>query len=107
MDLAVRRASARITLVSPTLEKNMKTFAKDKVTTIPNGIELPEIREKSDSGKVECIAIGRIEKEKGIHYAIRAIANLSPEQRNSGAKYCWRGCLPRGIKAARGTVKHW
>ena len=83
MDLAVRRASARITLVSPTLEKNMKTFAKDKVTTIPNGIELPEIREKSDRGKVECIAIGRIEKEKGIHYAIRAIANLSPEQRNS------------------------
>ena len=56
---------------------------KGKVTTIPNGIELPASIEESDSQEIECISIGRIEKEKGIHYAIRAIANLSPEQRNS------------------------
>ena len=42
MDLAVRRASKVITLVSPTLEKNMKLFAKNKVITIPNGITIPE-----------------------------------------------------------------
>ena len=81
MDLAVRRASHGITLVSPTLEKNMKFLSKHKVTTIPNGIELPEIRSKSLDNNIECIAIGRIEKEKGIHYAIRAVANLSSEQR--------------------------
>ena len=81
MDLAVRRASHGITLVSPTLERNMKFLAKHKVTTIPNGIELPEIRSKSLDDNIECIAIGRIEKEKGIHYAIRAMANLSSEQR--------------------------
>ncbi len=31
---------------------------------------------------IHCIAIGRIEKEKGIHYAIKSIANLPEELRN-------------------------
>lgn len=79
MDLAVRKASRKITLVSPTLEKNMKFLAKDKVITIPNGIELPKVVAKPSTKPIECIAIGRMEKEKGIHYAIIAIANLPPK----------------------------
>lgn len=76
MDLPVRLASSKITLVSPTLENNMKLFAKSKVITIPNGIQLPPLRIKRSTNPVHCIAIGRIEKEKGLHFAIRAIANL-------------------------------
>ena len=79
MDLTVRKASKKITLVSPTLEKNMKLFTKNKVVTIPNGIELPLVKTKSKQKPVHCIAIGRIEKEKGIHYAINSIANLPKE----------------------------
>tara|TARA_B100001741_G_scaffold107147_1_gene88287 strand:- start:1636 stop:2841 length:1206 start_codon:yes stop_codon:yes gene_type:complete len=82
MDLAVRKASKKITLVSPTLEKNIKFLAKDKVVTIPNGIEIPELDKKSKQKPIHCIAIGRIEKEKGIHYAIKSIANLPEELRN-------------------------
>ena len=81
-DLAVRRASEKITLVSPTLEPNMKFLARNKVITIPNGIELPARIEKSEQNPIQCVAIGRMEKEKGIHFAIRSIANLPEELRN-------------------------
>ena len=57
----------------------MKFLAKDKVITIPNGIELPKVVAKPSTKPIECIAIGRMEKEKGIHYAITAIANLPPK----------------------------
>ncbi len=83
MDIAVRRASSKITLVSPTLEKNMKFLAGDKVITISNGISLPTIKSKPTSKPLQCIAIGRIEKEKGIHFAIQAIANLPKEQQKN------------------------
>ncbi len=83
MDLAVRRASSKITLVSPTLEKNMKFLASGKVTTISNGITLPTIKSKPTGKPLQCIAIGRIEKEKGIHFAIQAIANLPKKQQNN------------------------
>ncbi len=82
-DLAVRKASKKITLVSPTLEKNMKFFARDKVVTVTNGIELPTVFVKPTTKPIECIAIGRMEKEKGIHYAITAIANLTPTLQQS------------------------
>ena len=83
MDLAVRRASSKITLVSPTLEKNMKFLAEGKVITISNGITLPEIKAKPQNKPLQCIAIGRIEKEKGIHFAIQAIANLTSDKQKN------------------------
>ena len=83
MDIPMRRASSKITLVSPTLENNMKLCAKGKVVTIPNGIELPPVKPKPTDGDIHCIAIGRIEKEKGIHFAIRAVADLSEAERGS------------------------
>ncbi len=79
MDLPVRRASQHITLVSPTLKPNMKLFAKHKVTTIPNGIEIPVLNDKPTKMPIEIISIGRIEREKGIHHGINAIAKLSTD----------------------------
>jgi len=79
MDLPVRRASQHITLVSPTLEPNMKLLAKNKVTTISNGIEIPPLIEKSTDLPIQIISIGRMEKEKGIHHGINAIAKLPAE----------------------------
>tara|TARA_B100001778_G_scaffold63817_1_gene49992 strand:- start:2290 stop:3441 length:1152 start_codon:yes stop_codon:yes gene_type:complete len=81
MDLAVRRASKVITLVSPTLEKNMKLFAKNKVVTIPNGITIPEENTRTDYEKIELISLGRIEKEKGMHLAIQAVSKLNENDR--------------------------
>ena len=81
-DLPIRRASERITLVSPTLEPHMKFLAADKVITISNGIELPLRTNKPKGKPIHCVAIGRMEKEKGIHFAIRSIANLSEDLRN-------------------------
>ena len=86
MDLPIRRASERITLVSPTLEPHMKFLAADKVITISNGIELP-LRTKPKGNPIHCVAIGRIEKEKGIHFAIQSIANLPEDLRNQGLWY--------------------
>ena len=83
MDLAVRKASSKITLVSPTLEKNMKLLTNGKVITIPNGISLPSIKSKPKSKPLQCLAIGRMEKEKGIHFAIQAIANLPKNQQKN------------------------
>tara|TARA_X000000368_G_scaffold417152_1_gene412767 strand:- start:1445 stop:2653 length:1209 start_codon:yes stop_codon:yes gene_type:complete len=79
LDLPVRKASQHITLVSPTLEPNMKLLAKNKVTTISNGIEIPPLTEKSTNLPIQVISIGRIEKEKGIHHGINAIAKLPSE----------------------------
>ena len=81
MDLAVRRASKVITLVSPTLEKNMKLFAKNKVITIPNGITIPEEDKRNDNKKIEMISLGRIEKEKGMHFAVQAVSKLNEMDR--------------------------
>ena len=81
MDLAVRRASKVITLVSPTLEKNMKLFAKNKVITIPNGITIPEEEMGNDNEKIEMISLGRIEKEKGMHFAVQAVSKLNEMER--------------------------
>tara|TARA_B100000674_G_scaffold258298_1_gene213067 strand:+ start:4098 stop:5249 length:1152 start_codon:yes stop_codon:yes gene_type:complete len=81
MDLAVRRASKVITLVSPTLEKNMKLFAKNKVITIPNGITIPEEDKRNDNEKIEMICLGRIEKEKGMHFAVQAVSKLNEMDR--------------------------
>ena len=81
MDLAVRRASKVITLVSPTLEKNMKLFAKNKVITIPNGITIPEEEKRSDNEKIEMISLGRIEKEKGMHFGVQAVSKLNEMDR--------------------------
>ena len=81
MDLAVRRASKVITLVSPTLEKNMKLFAKNKVITIPNGITIPEEEKRNDNKKIEMISLGRIEKEKGMHFAVQAVSKLNEMDR--------------------------
>ena len=61
----------------------MKFLAGDKVITISNGISLPTIKSKPTSKSLQCIAIGRIEKEKGIHFAIQAIANLPKEQQKN------------------------
>ena len=81
-DLPMRRASEKITLVSPTLEPHMKFFAQHKVVIIPNGIELPLVTSKPNRKPIHCIAIGRLEKEKGIHFAIRSIANLPKDLRD-------------------------
>jgi len=78
MDLPTRRASAAITLVSPTLEKNMKFLAKDKVYVISNGIDIPEkppLRNNRDMLHLLCL--GRIEKEKGMHHAVKAMVELN------------------------------
>ena len=81
MELPVRKGSRAITLVSPTLEPKMKIFAKNKVTTISNGIETIDLLPKPQNPPVEIIAIGRMERQKGIHHAINAIAKLTPEKR--------------------------
>jgi glycosyltransferase involved in cell wall biosynthesis len=80
MDLPTRRASAAITLVSPTLEKNMKVFAKNKVHVIANGIDLPEkppLRNNRETLHLLCL--GRIEKEKGMHHAVKAMVEFKDE----------------------------
>ena len=80
MDLPTRRSSAAITLVSPTLEKNMKLFAKNKVHTIANGIDIPETVPARDNREtLHLLCLGRIEKEKGMHHAVKAIAEFKTE----------------------------
>lgn len=81
MELPVRKASSAITLVSPTLEPNMKLFAKNKVTTISNGIEIMDLLPKPENLPLQIIAIGRMERQKGIHHAINAMAKLTPDKR--------------------------
>ena len=80
MDLPTRRSSDAITLVSPTLEKNMKLFAKNKVHVIANGIDIPEKVPARDSREtLHLLCLGRIEKEKGMHHAVRAITEFKTE----------------------------
>ena len=78
MDLPTRRASAAITLVSPTLVDNMRLFAKEKVCVIANGIHIPEnppLRKNRDTLHLLCL--GRIEKEKGMHHAVKAMEEFN------------------------------
>ena len=80
MDLPTRRASAAITLVSPTLVNNMRLFAKKKVYVIANGIHIPEnppLRNNRDMLHLLCL--GRIEKEKGMHHAVKAMVEFNDE----------------------------
>ena len=80
MDLPTRRASAAITLVSPTLEKNMKICAKGKVYVIANGIDIPDrppVRDNREMLRLLCL--GRIEKEKGMHHAVKAMVEFKNE----------------------------
>jgi len=80
MDLPIRRASAAITLVSPTLEKDMRLFAKNKVSVIANGIDIPEnppLRTNRDALHLLCL--GRIEKEKGMHHAVKAMVEFKDQ----------------------------
>jgi len=80
MDLPVRRASRIVTLVSPTLENNMKLFVQDNVVTIPNGIAVPKAKALVEHNKIEMICLGRIEKEKGMHLAVQALSKLNQEE---------------------------
>jgi len=80
MDLPTRRASAAITLVSPTLEKNMKFFAKNKVYVIANGIDVPEKPSPRNNRDIlHLLCLGRIEKEKGMHHAVKAMVEYNDE----------------------------
>ena len=80
MDLPTRRASDAITLVSPTLEKNMKFFAKNKVHVIANGIDIPDkVPERNNREIIHLLCLGRIEKEKGMHHAVKAVAEFKSE----------------------------
>jgi glycosyltransferase involved in cell wall biosynthesis len=80
MDLPTRRSSDAITLVSPTLEKNMKLFAKNKVHVIANGIDIPEkVPARDNRETLHLLCLGRIEKEKGMHHAVKAIAGFKTE----------------------------
>jgi glycosyltransferase involved in cell wall biosynthesis len=78
MDLPTRRASAAITLVSPTLEKNMRIFAKNKVYVIANGIDLPKkVPLRINRNILHLLCLGRIEKEKGMHHAVKAMIEFN------------------------------
>jgi len=80
MDLPTRRASAAITLVSPTLEKNMSFFAKNKVYVIANGIDIPENPPlRINRNTLHLLCLGRIEKEKGMHHAVKAMVEFNEE----------------------------
>jgi glycosyltransferase involved in cell wall biosynthesis len=80
MDLPTRRASAAITLVSPTLEKNMRVFAKNKVYVIANGIDIPENPPlRINRNTLHLLCLGRIEIEKGMHHAVRAMVEFNEE----------------------------
>ncbi len=80
MDLPTRRASAAITLVSPTLEKNMRFFAKNKVYVIANGIDIPENPPlRINRNTLHLLCLGRIEKEKGMHHAVKAMVEFNEE----------------------------
>ena len=59
----------------------MKLFAKNKVITIPNGITIPEEEKRNDNKKIEMISLGRIEKEKGMHFAVQAVSKLNEMDR--------------------------
>jgi len=80
MDLPTRRASAAITLVSSTLQKNMKFFAKNKVYVIANGIDIPKTPpSRNNRNTLHLLCLGRIEKEKGMHHAVRAMVEFNDE----------------------------
>jgi len=80
MDLPTRRASAAITLVSPTLEKNMRFFAKNKVYVIANGIDIPENPPlRINRNTLHLLCLGRIEKDKGMHHAVKAMVEFNEE----------------------------
>lgn len=71
-----------ITAISQTLVDRAKTFGRNDVTLIPNGIALAKIRTSASmhpkiSGRV--VYVGRLEAMKGIDTLLRAFARL-PEQ---------------------------
>ncbi|MDY6950058.1 MAG: glycosyltransferase family 4 protein [Thermodesulfobacteriota bacterium] len=57
-------------------------FTEDRIHTIPYFTELPSLNDGWGTGKVPTIlCLGRITKEKGMHYLLRAFMRIGPKAR--------------------------
>ena len=76
-EIPMRRTVSSIILVTPTIEGDFRTFCKEKVQVIENGITLPEKEMQKNSGDtLRLLCTGRADRQKGFQMAIRAMEKL-------------------------------